>query len=81
MPRGIHPGHVAAFFAASSGSDILLETVLHAYLVFYWNRAPFLFGILFEIVLHPYLVFYWKPCYIPLWKSLVGTRYADGKGT
>lgn len=58
MPRGIHPGHVAAFFAASSGSDILLETVLHAYLVFYW-----------------------KPCYIPLWKSLVGTRYADGKGT
>lgn len=45
------------------------------------NRAPFLFGILFEIVLHAYLVFYWKPCYIPLWKSLVGTRYADGKGT
>lgn len=81
MPRGIHPGHVAAFFAASSGSDILLETVLHAYLVFYWNRAPFLFGILFEIMLHPYLVFYWKPCYIHLWKSLVGTRYADGKGT
>lgn len=45
------------------------------------NRAPFLFGILFEIVLHAYLVFYWKPCYIHLWKSLVGTRYADGKGT
>ena len=72
---------------------ILLETVLHAYLVFYlksccmpiWyfigNRAASLFCILLEIVLHAYLVFYWKPCYIPLWKSLVGTRYADSKGT
>lgn len=58
MPRGIHPGHVAAFFAAFSGSGILLVTVHHSYLVFYWkwccipiwyfigNRAAS-FGILF----------------------------------
>ena len=70
MPRGIYPGHVAAFFAAFSGSGILLETVHHSYLVFYWkpccipiwyfigNRAASLFGILLETVLHPYLVFY-----------------------
>ena len=56
MPRGIYPGHVAAFFAAFSGSGILLETVHHSYLVFYWkpccipiwyfigNRAASLYG-------------------------------------
>lgn len=85
MLRGIHPGHVAAFFAASSGSGILLETVLHAYLVFYlksccmpiWyfigNRAASLFDILLETVLHLYLVLYLKSCCTPIW-YFIGNR-------
>ena len=64
---------------------ILLETVLHAYLVFYWkpccipiwyfieNCAASLFGILLQILLHLYLVFYLKSCCTPIW-YFIGNR-------